>query len=246
MPKCLIIQHVAPERACTIGEALASSGVDLDTRAVHEGEDLPDDLSGFDGLVVMGGPMSALSDKGFPTRPAELELLVEALDRGVPTMGVCLGSQLLASAAGGSVSRGAAGQEIGWGPVEFSAAAHADPLFEGVPDSVPVLHWHGDTFELPPGATHIASSRQYPNQAFRVGECAWGLQFHVEVDPEAVADFVEAFGSEAQAAGVDPAAILAGARDQLATLDPVRRRLTRRFAELVGQSELGRQLVEPA
>jgi GMP synthase-like glutamine amidotransferase len=246
MPSCLIIQHVAPERACTIGEALASSGVDLETCAVHEGQVLPADLSGFDGLVVMGGPMSALSDRGFPTRTAELALLVEALDRGVPTLGVCLGSQLLASAAGGSVSRGAAGQEIGWAPVEFSAAAHADPLFGGVPDSVPVLHWHGDTFDLPQGATHLASSRQYPNQAFRVGACAWGLQFHVEVDLAAVADFVEAFGSEAVAAGVDPAVILAEARHHLATLEPVRHRLTRRFAESVGQSELGRQLVEPA
>jgi GMP synthase-like glutamine amidotransferase len=164
----------------------------------------------------------------------------------VPTMGVCLGSQLLALAAGGSVSRGDAGQEIGWGPVEFSAAAHVDPLFEGVPDRVPVLHWHGDTFDLPQGATHLASSRQYPNQAFRVGRCAWGLQFHVEVDLEAVAAFVEAFGSEALAAGVDPATILAEARDHLATLDDVRRRVTRRFAELVGQRELGRQVVERA
>jgi GMP synthase-like glutamine amidotransferase len=246
MPRCLIVQHVAPERACTIAEALASGSVDLDTRAVHKGDDLPDDLSGFDGLVVMGGPMSALSGRGFPTRTAELALLVEALDRGVPTVGVCLGSQLLASAAGGSVFRGAAGQEIGWGPVEFSAAAHADPLFEGVPDSVPVLHWHGDTFDLPEGATRLASSRQYPNQAFRVGECAWGLQFHVEVDLVAVAEFVEAFGSEAVAADVDPAVILAEARDHLGTLDPVRRRVTQRFAELVGQRELGRQLVEPA
>jgi GMP synthase (glutamine-hydrolysing) len=113
-----------------------------------------------------------------------------------------------------------------------------------VPDTVPVVHWHGDTFDLPPGATLLASSRQYPNQAFRVSECAWGLQLHVEVDLEAVAAFVETFGSEALAAGVDPTAILAEARDNLATLDPVRRGVTRRFAELVGQSELGRQVVE--
>lgn len=105
----------------------------------------------------------------------------------------------MAVAAGGKVYPGPAGPEIGWGLVRLSDAAEDDRLLGGLPRQLEVLHWHGDTFDLPPGAVHLATGALYPNQAFRWGPTAWGLQFHLEVDNGAVAAFLEgALGSWAQ------------------------------------------------
>jgi GMP synthase-like glutamine amidotransferase len=233
MASCLVVQHVEPESPYLIGAALESAGVAVDLRPVFAGASLPRDLADFDGLVVMGGPMSAASDEGFPTRRAELGLLTEGLDRGLPTLGVCLGAQLLALAGGGSVFPGAGGPEIGWGPVELIEGAGGDPLLTGLPDELTVLHWHGDTFDPPPAATHLASNSRYRSQAFRCGSRAWGLQFHLEVDEAAVAAFVDAFGAEAARAGTAPESITADAAAALTILGPHRTRILARFAELV-------------
>ena len=156
--------------------------------------------------------MSAIDDHGFPTRTREVALLAQSLDRGTITLGICLGAQLLAVAAGSPVFVGHAGPEIGWGPVELMPEAASDPLLATVPSGLTVLHWHGDTFDLPLGATHLAASRTYANQAFRAGERAWGFQFHLEVDQRAVTGFVDAFGDEARS----------GARTRQPSLPPPR------------------------
>ena len=218
MPRCLIVQHVPAEGPYLLAPGLDRAGVAVDLREVARGAPLPAGAGGLDGLVVMGGPMSARSDRGFSTRRAELALLADAVARGVPTLGVCLGAQLLAAAAGGRVEPGAAGAEIGWGPVYLAAAAADDPLLAGVAGAggaLDVLHWHGETFTLPPGAVLLASSDRYLHQAFRLGSRAWGLQFHVEVDLGGVRAFVDAAGAEAAAAGTDPAAIVARAGELL-------------------------------
>ena len=233
MSSCLVLQHVEPETAFVIGDALMAAGVVVETREVYAGDSIPAGIGGFDGLVVMGGPMSATSDEGFPSRTAEIALLADALDAGVPILGVCLGAQLLASAGGGMVTRGSNGQEIGWGVIDLSEAASVDPLLGGLPGRLSVLHWHGDTFDLPAGATHLASSPRYANQAFRVGENAWGFQFHIEVDGEAVESFLEAFGDEARSAGIDPETIAADTRARVGELAPIRDRIAARFARLV-------------
>jgi len=214
-PRALVVRHLDVEGAYEIAAALGRHGVE-----VVDGP--PDTLDGFDALVVMGGPMAAHSDDGFPTRAAELRLLAEALDRRLPVLAVCLGAQLLAVAAGGRAFPGDAGPEIGWAPVHVVGD---DQLFTGLPPSFTVLHWHGDTVELPPGAELLASSDRYPNQAFRVGPVAWGLQFHVEVDAAAVAAFVTTFDG-------DPA-ILAEADERLAELAPTSTLLLDRWATLV-------------
>lgn len=195
MPSILVVQHLEPEAPYAIADACRAAGVDV---VVHR-SDLagnPPALDGHCGLVIMGGPMSARSDDGFPTRKAELDLAARAVEDGVPVLGVCLGAQLLAAAAGGSVLAGEE-PEIGWGTVSLTDAAGSDALFAGCPDTLSVLHWHGETFELPVGAVRLAASEQYQNQAFRVGDVAWGLQFHVEVDASAVRRFAEAFPEEA-------------------------------------------------
>jgi GMP synthase-like glutamine amidotransferase len=234
MARCLVVQHVEPEGPYGIADALRARGVRVDTCALFGGDTLPGDLSGFDALVVMGGPLSAAGDEGFPTRRGELRLLQEALSRRLPTLGVCLGAQLLAAAAGAPVRAGRAGAEIGWMPVLLSAGASDDPLLGGVGSPLVVLHWHGDTFELPAGARHLARSERYPNQAFRLGPCAWGLQFHLEVDGAAVAAFLAAFGAEAAAAGVPPESVAAATPESLERLASARGTVLGRFAAVVG------------
>lgn len=237
--KCLVVQHLEPEGPYRIARALEARGIEVQHCRLHDGDEVPADVAGHDGLVVMGGPMSAASDDGFPTRRAELALIGDALARRVPALGVCLGAQLLALVAGGRVYRGARGAEIGWFPVELLEGARTDPLLGGLPPSVPALHWHGDTFDLPPGSPNLARSARYANQAFRVGDRAWGLQFHLEVDGTALAAFMESFSDDACAQGVPRESIWGPAPEALAALAPVAAQVFGRFADLVGRSGRG-------
>ena len=236
MSSCLVIQHVAPERCFAIGDALENAGIDIDVCRVYADDRLPERLGDqFAGLVVMGGPMSATDDKGFATRADEIRLLAEALEIGLPALGVCLGAQLLAVAAGGRVFPGSKGPEIGWAPIQLTAAAADDPLFVTAPSDFTVLHWHGDTYETPAGAVHLATSERYPQQAFRTGANAWGLQFHLEVDESAVGEFLRVFGADAFAAGTTPAALRAATPGAVGVLARHRDELLGRFAAIVAR-----------
>jgi GMP synthase-like glutamine amidotransferase len=244
MTSCLVIQHVAPESAFAIGDALRTAGVQLETRRTFAGDEVPTDVSAFDGVVVLGGPMSATSDAGFPSRRAEIDLLAAAIGLGIPTLGVCLGAQLLAAAAGAAVTAGGSGPEIGWAPVQLLAASRSDPLFAGLPDQLTVLHWHGDTFDLPVGAQRLATNSTYRNQAFRIGDLAWGLQFHIEVTAEAVERFLAAFDSEAQQAIGGSSAIRTASDVALDSLRGARELVLDRYAALVAERVPGRHLVD--
>lgn len=233
MSSCLIVQHVAPEPATGIIDALEDAGVVVEVLRVFAGASIPTEVSDFDGVVVMGGPMSASSDDGFPTRKAEISLLSDALRTGIPTLGICLGAQLLAAAGGAKVKRGEAGLEIGWGPVRLTGSATDDNLLGGLAEEMTVLHWHGDTFDIPPDAVHLAASPLYRNQAFRLGTRAWGLQFHLEVDLSAVEAFLEAFGDEVELAGTTSEKIRDETPDAVARLRPRRDQVLTRFAAMV-------------
>jgi GMP synthase-like glutamine amidotransferase len=234
MRQCLIVQHVPAEPSWAIGAAFRRVGIGADVRRTFAGDALPPDTSGYGGVVVMGGPMSACSDHGFATRQAELGLLGDALGRAVPTLGVCLGAQLLALAAGASAYPGAHGPEIGWSTVDLLEATDGDALFRGIPGRLPVLQWHADTFDLPRGAVLLARSARYPNQAFRVEEAAWGLQFHLEVTMAAVEGLLEAFPAEAARAPGGAAAVEAASVTALGALAMWRDLVFDRFAGLVG------------
>jgi GMP synthase-like glutamine amidotransferase len=233
MANCLVVQHVEAEPPWAISAALARAGVRVDVRRVFAGEPLPIGVADLHGIVVMGGPMSASTDEGFATRRAEIALLDDALARAVPTLGVCLGAQLLTLAAGGSVHPGASGPEIGWSNVELSSARADDALLTGLPARLDVLHWHGDTFDLPPGSEHLARSDRYPNQAFRVAGSAWGLQFHLEVTEEAVEALLQAFPGDAVRALGGDHGIRRATPAALAALAPWRDLVLDRFAALV-------------
>ena len=233
LTNCLVIQHVEAEPPWAIGTALARAGIRADVRRLFVGEPLPSDPASYNGVVVMGGPMSACSDAGFATRRAEIALLGHALAGALPTLGVCLGAQLLAYAAGGTVYPGADGPEIGWSMVDLSPARANDTLLAGLPARLNVLHWHGDTFDLPLGAQHLARSDRYANQAFRVGGAAWGLQFHLEVTPKAVDGFLHAFAADATSVPGGPEAIRHAGLAALTALAPWRDLVFDRFAALV-------------
>ena len=245
MTGSLIVQHVAPEPATGITDAFDRARVDYDVRQVFRNDPLPEDASDYDGLVVMGGPMSAARDDGFPTRRAEIALVGDAVRRGIPVLGVCLGAQVLAASQGARVYLGDVGPEIGWGPIEIAPAASDDPLFSGLCDPLTVLHWHGDTYELPSGAVHLASSDRYRQQAFRIGDLAWGLQFHLEVDYPAIERFLAAFDDEVVAAGTSAAIIRADTTRELPRLAPIRARVLDRFAQLI-VSRAGALLADPS
>jgi GMP synthase (glutamine-hydrolysing) len=155
-------------------------GLHTDIRRLDLGAGVPqpDDV---DGLVVMGGPMGVYETDKHPFLQEECNLISELVRRNRPVLGVCLGAQLLARALGARVFH-AHGAEIGFGSVELTAEGKDDPLFGSHGPSLPVFHWHGDTFDLPPGATLLASSAEYRHQAFRFGSRAYGLQFHIEPD----------------------------------------------------------------
>jgi GMP synthase-like glutamine amidotransferase len=234
MNPVLVVQHLEPEQPAVLGDVLARAGCLVDVVRTDLGEPVPTDVDRLAGLVVLGGPMSATSDDDFPSRRDELTLLERAVTAGLPTLGVCLGAQLLAVATGGAVRAGGPA-EIGWGAVSLSAASIDDPLLVGLGPAVTVLHWHGETFDLPPEAIHLARSSRYPNQAFRVGPAAWGLQFHVEIDEPAVHRFVEAFPTDAARAEGGATSIMSAAPDALAELAPARDLILDRFARLVSR-----------
>jgi GMP synthase-like glutamine amidotransferase len=227
----LIVQHAEAEGPAALAEVLLGEGCQLVAFRVDGGQPVPRDISAYGALVVMGGPMSAASDDSFATRLAEIALLQDALTRSTPTLGICLGAQLLAAAGGAKVYRGAE-FEIGWRPVTLTDAATDDALWTGVDGPVEVLHWHRDTFDLPHGAVRLAESSLYANQAFRLGSAAWGLQFHLEVDELTVERFVAETPDEAEIAPGGAAEIRDRSKSALAQLHEIQRIVATRFAEL--------------
>ena len=139
-----------------------------------------------DGLIFMGGSMSANDDA--PYLRQELRYIAQAISPGKPVLGVCLGAQLVAKALGSRVYANPV-QEIGWAPVYWTEAAAGDPILAGLQQPETIFHWHGETFDLPPGAELLAYSDACRIQAYRAGDRIYGLQFHLEVTPEIIADW---------------------------------------------------------
>jgi GMP synthase (glutamine-hydrolysing) len=175
-----ILQHVAWEGPGLIAVEAQARGLHIDVRPLHLGASIPEPDE-VQGLIVMGGPMGAYETDKHPFLAEECSLIAELVRRNRPVLGVCLGAQLLARALGARVFPGH-GPEIGFGFVELTAEGKRDALFGPDGPSLPVFHWHGDTFDLPEGSTLLASSAEYRHQAFRFGSCAYGLQFHIEPD----------------------------------------------------------------
>lgn len=185
----LVIENDLSDPVGRLGDWLREAGAELDVRSCPAGEELPDSLDGHSGLVVMGGYQNAYDDDRSPWLPAVRALLAAAVQRELPTLGVCLGGQLLAIATGGAVERSDS-PEYGAQLVAKRQAAASDALFGELPITPDVLQWHVDAItRLPAAAVLLASSPACDVQAFRVGKRAWGLQFHIETTPQVVADW---------------------------------------------------------
>lgn len=179
-PGFIVVQHMAGEGPGLIGVLARQRGLPLDVRRMDLGEALPD-ADAVAALVVLGGTMGAYEAVAHPHLLDEQQLIEEVVERGLPVLGICLGSQLVAAALGGRVYPGPA-PEVGVGEVTLTDDGADDPLLGPAGRKFPAFHWHGDTFDPPPGAVHLASTRACKHQAFRVGDRVWGLQFHIELD----------------------------------------------------------------
>jgi GMP synthase (glutamine-hydrolysing) len=179
-PAILILQHIACEPPAAYEDEFLRRGLALQRVRLDEGEQLPSERA-FAGIVAMGGPMGAYDEAIHPWLAAEKRLIGAAVRAGTPYWGVCLGAQLLAASLGGAVTPGAR-PEVGVEPVQLTGSAASDPVFADAPPVFEALHWHADTYELPPGAVRLARSMQYAQQAF-VFDRAYALQFHLEVAP---------------------------------------------------------------
>ena len=180
-PKILVFQHVPYEPLGTLDPLLKSAGFRI--RYVNFGRDatVRPQLDGYAALIVLGGPMNCDQINSYPNLKTEVDILREAVDRNMSVLGICLGAQLLAKALGGSVVPNAT-REIGWYDVELTEAGAVDPVLSTFASNQRVFQWHEDGIELPAEAVHLASSPASAVQAFRHGEHAYGLQFHLEVD----------------------------------------------------------------
>jgi GMP synthase-like glutamine amidotransferase len=193
MVKVLVIEHDPIDPIGRLGEWLQEAGAELTICRPHAGDPIPQTLTGYDALISMGGQMGARDDELAPWLPATRRLLATAVSEATPTLGVCLGSQLLAAATGGTVRVGADGPEIGAYLTAKRDAAMSDPLFADLPMTPDVMQYHYDTVTtLPQGAVLLLSSMGYPNQAWRQGPAAWGMQFHVEASADDVRGWASA------------------------------------------------------
>ncbi|WP_255987458.1 glutamine amidotransferase [Chitinolyticbacter albus] len=217
MKTAAVIRHIQFEDLGLFGAPLAAAGYDI--RCFDAGVDDLAAAYAADLTVLCGGPIGAYQDADYPWLVDEKRGLAARLQAMRPTLGLCLGAQLIAAALGARVYPGHA-REIGWGAITLSPAGQASPL--AVLQDKPVLHWHGDTFDLPVNATLLASSALYPNQAFALGPAVLGLQFHPEVDPARIEQWLVGHASELAAASIpvnwlrDEAGLLGGAAPAIA------------------------------
>lgn len=239
-----MIQHIACEPPGAYEQELLAQEIEFDRVQIDEGQPLPS-WRDYAGIVAMGGPMSANDERLLPWLAAEKHEIATAVRSGLPYWGVCLGAQLLAASLGARVHRGRQ-PELGiYDDLSLAPAAGQDPVFAGLPSPMRTFQWHGETFELPDGATLLASSAAYPHQAFQVRR-AYGLQFHMEVSPSLARSWLElpAYAAELEAA--KGAAALAALTAELPALEdvvPLARQLFGRWIEKVLLADASRSPV---
>jgi GMP synthase-like glutamine amidotransferase len=194
MSKVLVIQNSEGEGLGSFADELKQAEVAWDLIKAYAGEPIPTgidlDERGYRGLMILGGPMSAIDEKGYPFIADELRLIRAALDRKLPMLNICLGAQLLARACNMSLKINGQ-KEVGWHPVELIHwYTQRNPLFFQLPQNFTTFHWHQDTFEIPSEGYRLARSEAYPHQAFCFGGNAYGIQFHPEITKEMIEEWI--------------------------------------------------------
>lgn len=232
LSKLWVLQHVQCETLGTIADALTSAGLSGTYIRVFRGEQVPKEMGDAGGLIVMGGPMSVYEQNRYPFLQDEMRLIEDALKRERPVLGICLGSQLLAATLGARVTRGVT-KEIGWLPVTLLEPARTDPLWRDVNSSFIAYHWHGDVFDLPQGASSLASSALTACQAFRYGHNVYGFLFHIEVTTSIINEMIETFADELSEEKIERSELLGLSKHHLASLQELSGRVFRRWTNFV-------------
>ena len=199
MTRALVLQHIRCEPPGIFSDVLTTRSIAIETIELDEGGELPD-WREVDLVLAMGGPMGVHDEAEHPWLAVEKRWIAAAVRAGVPYFGVCLGAQLLAASLGAPVHTGQI-PEVGVLPVTVAAAGRDDPVLGVLGGEFPALQWHGDTFGIPAGAVRLAGSAAYPNQAFRFGNAAYAVQFHIEVTDHMLAEWgqVPAYRKSVQA-----------------------------------------------
>lgn len=226
MSRILVLQHVESEGLGIIDGAVKRKGFVADFIRVFKGERIPRNIQRYAGLIVLGGPMGVYEEEIYPFIKDEIALIKSAVKGEIPVLGICLGSQMLAKAAGADVYKGKK-KEIGWYDVRLTDEGKRDRLFIGLPDRFIVFQWHGDTFDLGTDLKSVpskclASSELFPHQIIKVGKNAYGLQFHLEVTEEMIREWIDVNDKELLSvkAYIDPKEIL---KDTSAYIETVHR-----------------------
>lgn len=185
----LIIKHIEVEGPGTIEKFFKDNLLESRIVELSKGETLPT-VDKCEAIICLGGPMSVYETDKYQFLTAEEHFLKQALDKKIPILGICLGAQLLAKVCGAEI-RKAEQEEIGWYTISLTGEGKNDPLFKGLEEKLNVFQWHEDTFDIPKGATLIAKGTTCKNQAIRIGEYAWGFQFHPEITEEMLKKWID-------------------------------------------------------
>jgi len=229
--KVFALQHIACEGLGIIEKVFQDRGVPYCYIRLDQGEKLPtpEEISG-NALVILGGPMNVYEEERYPYLKEETELIRYGLDTGIPMIGICLGAQLIAKAAGARVYAGKA-KEIGWYPVNLESAAAEDALFSQTNADIRVFQWHGDTFDLPVDAVNLASSVLFPNQAYRLNNNVYALQFHLEVTREMILAWGEEYEKEIRSEEIDIQKLFRNTEEEIENLNRFGSRFFTHFTE---------------
>ena len=188
------LQHVPFENLGSIEQWIKNNGYSVASTRLYADDPLPS-VDEFDFLIIMGGPMSVHDEKHYPWLKMEKRFIKEAMDRGRTVLGICLGAQLIAQALGAAVYKNTE-KEIGWFPINHIASGEQSGFFDLMSDRATVFHWHGETFDLPENARHLAISEGCNHQAFSYNENILALQYHLEITEKGIANLIENCGDE--------------------------------------------------
>jgi GMP synthase-like glutamine amidotransferase len=193
--KLLVLQHIACEGLGSLENFFKEKGMGFDYRQLSDGDRVPENLENYCAWILLGGPMNVYEEEKYPFLRQEDKLLKEACKKDFPTLGICLGAQLIAKNLQASVTKGKQ-KEIGWYKIDLTEDGKKDPLFQNLSDQFLVFQWHGDTFEIPDKGSYLAQSNFFQHQAFRFNQKIYGLQFHIEVTQDMIQDWVRTYTEE--------------------------------------------------
>ena len=245
MKKLLVFQHVPYEILGTLNPLLKRAGFRIRYVNFARHPDAQANLEGYHGLVVLGGPMSVYHDHRYPHLTSEMKLIEDAMKRNLPVLGICLGAQLIAKTLGAAVYANPQ-KEIGWYDLRPTRETVQDPVLKALRSEEKVFQWHGDTFDMPMGAVHLAASPICTHQAFRYGDSVYGLQFHLEVDEPMIMRWLRVPENRAEIADLhgltDPDQINAATPKYIKRLGELSDQVFGEFVRLLGLEKTRRLL----